>query len=145
MNFWNWVLIIGGALLVLFEVALGGFAGFDLVLIGSAFVIGGGIGLATGSAAVGFTIASVLCLLYIAVGRNWVRARMRATPTPSNVDVLVGRAGVVVQRVARHAPGQVRVNDEVWRAEPAPGVDGSFEAGTEVTVAGVNGVTLQVR
>src|SRR5206468_3483705 len=43
---WNWVLVVAGALLVLLEVALGGFAGFDLVLIGSAFVIGGLLGLA---------------------------------------------------------------------------------------------------
>src|SRR5688572_12933060 len=42
---WNWVLIVSGALLVLVEVAFGGFAGFDLVLIGSAFLIGGGAGL----------------------------------------------------------------------------------------------------
>lgn len=145
MSLWNWALIIAGAVLVLIEVAFGGFAGFDLVLIGSAFVIGGGIGLATGSPAAGFAIASVLCLLYIAAGRKWVRGRMRTRETPSNVDSLVGRAAVVVQRVARHVPGQVRVNDEVWRAEPAAGVDGSFEPGAEVTVAGVSGVTLQVR
>ncbi len=42
---WNWALIVAGALLILVEVALGGFAGFDLVLIGSAFLLGGGIGL----------------------------------------------------------------------------------------------------
>lgn len=145
MSFWNWVLIIGGALLILLEVALGGFAGFDLVLIGSAFVLGGGLGLLTGSAAVGFTVASALCILYILLGRKWVRRRMQPTHTASNTDALIGRPGVITQRVARHAPGQVRVNDEVWRAEPAPGVDQSFEPGAEVTVAGISGVTLQVR
>ena len=41
---WNWLLIISGALLILLEVALGGFAGFDLVLIGSAFMVGGAVG-----------------------------------------------------------------------------------------------------
>ena len=46
---WNWLLVVAGALLILVEVAFGGFAGFDLVLIGSAFVLGGGIG--TGIAA----------------------------------------------------------------------------------------------
>jgi hypothetical protein len=30
---WNWILIVAGAALILAEVALGGFAGFDLVLI----------------------------------------------------------------------------------------------------------------
>ena len=44
-----------------------------------------------------------------------------------------------------HAPGQVRVNDEVWRAAVAAGANGPFEPGAVVTVAGVDGVTLQVR
>src|SRR6185436_15183784 len=74
---WNWVLVIGGALLVLVEVAFGGFAGFDLVLIGSAFVVGGALGLLTHSPAIGFMVASILCVGYIAIGRRWVRARIQ--------------------------------------------------------------------
>lgn len=145
MTFWNWVLIIVGALLVLVEVALGGFAGFDLVLIGAAFVLGGAAGLATGSTVVGFTVASLLCIVAIVFGRSWVRRRMAVAETPSNVDALIGRAGVVVQRVARHGAGQVRVDDELWRAEPAGDGAAAFEPGAEVTVAGVHGVTLLVR
>ena len=143
--FSNWALILAGGLLILIEVAFGGFAGFDLVLIGSAFVLGGAIGLAVHSATTGFIIASALCVLYIAIGRRWVRKRVAPKPVASNVDALLGRQGVVVQRVQPHAPGQVRVNDEIWRAEAAPGVSAAFEPGTLVTVAGVSGVTLQVR
>ncbi len=141
----DWVLIILGALMILLEVALGGFAGFDLVLIGSAFVIGGSLGLLMANTGLGFVTASVLCILYIAVGRRFVRARMHTRPIPSNIDAVLGRKGTVLQRIAAHAPGQVRVNDEVWRAEVAPDAPGPFEAGAVVTVAGVNGVTLQVR
>jgi len=144
-NGWNWVLIIAGALLVLIEVALGGFAGFDLVLIGSAFILGGGLGFVIHSAPIGFTIASVLCLVYIALGRRWVRARMLPRHLASNVDALVGQSAVVQVRVARHEPGQVKVRDEVWRAVPVADVAGPFEPGAVVTVAGVDGVTLQVR
>jgi membrane protein implicated in regulation of membrane protease activity len=142
---WNWVLVIVGAALILVEVAFGGFAGFDLILIGSAFVIGGGAGLVTGSATTGFLIASALCVLYIAVGRRWVRRRFQSRPVQSNVDALIGQRALVVQRVAEHDPGQVRVRDEVWRAVPAPGISGPFEAGTVVTIHNVDGVTLQVR
>jgi len=39
----------------------------------------------------------------------------------------------------------VRVRDEVWRARPAQGESGALAAGTEVTVEGVEGVTLLVR
>lgn len=144
-NGWNWVLILAGALFILVEVALGGFAGFDLVLIGSAFVLGGAIGLVVHSAPVGFTIASALCLIYIALGRRWVRARMQPRQLATNVDALVGQSGVVQVRVSRHEPGQVKVRGEVWRAVPFPDAAGPFEPGAVVTVAGVDGVTLQVR
>lgn len=144
MNVWNWVLVVGGAVLILAEVALGGFAGFDLVLIGSAFVLGGGIGLALGSPVTGFVTASVLCILYIVAGRRLVRARFHTTKLQTNTDALLGREGVVLQRIAVHEAGQVKLGDEVWRAEPVTGA-GPFEPGARVTVAGINGVTLQVR
>ena len=142
---WNWVLVVTGALMVLVEVAFGGFAGFDLVLIGSAFVIGGGLGLILHSPLTGSLVASALCVAYILIGRRWVRARMSARPVASNVDALLGKQALVIQRVAPHAPGQVKVSDEVWRAEAAPDAAGPFEPGALVTVAGVHGVTLQVR
>jgi membrane protein implicated in regulation of membrane protease activity len=142
---WNWTLLLSGALLILVEVMLGGFAGFDLILIGSAFVIGGAIGLMLGNATVGFVIASALCLLYIALGRRWVRERLKSRVLASNMDALVGQQGLVTQRIAPHAPGQVRVRDETWRAVPAPGATGPFEPGHLVTVDSVDGVTLQVR
>jgi len=142
---WNWVLIVAGALLVLVEVALGGFAGFDLVLIGSAFVIGGGAGLVLHSPALGFIVASVLCVLYIGVGRRLVRRRMQARSLPSNADALIGQMGIVTQRLARHTPGQIRVRDETWRAALAAEIEGPLETGAEVTVTAVDGVTLQVR
>jgi membrane protein implicated in regulation of membrane protease activity len=142
---WNWVLLLVGALLILVEVLLGGFSGFDLVLIGSAFVLGGGIGLATGNTITGFVVASALCLLYIAFGRRWVRNRIRGHGVASNVDALVGQQGLVTLRVAEHQAGQVKVKDETWRAVPAAGANGPFEPGHQVTVAGVEGVTLQVR
>ncbi|HKQ59113.1 MAG TPA: NfeD family protein, partial [Candidatus Eisenbacteria bacterium] len=120
-------------------------AGFDLVLIGSAFLLGGAVGLLTHSPATGLIVASVLCAVYIAIGRRWVRARLKSTHVPSNADALLGQRAMVMVRVAEHAPGQVKVQDEVWRAVPAPGAGGPFEAGALVTVDGVDGVTLRVR
>jgi len=142
---WNWMLLVGGALLVLLEVLLGGFAGFDLVLIGTSFVLGGGIGLLTGDPKVGLSVSAALCVAYIALGRRWVRGRMKHRVVPSNVDAMIGRPGLVTVRVADHEPGQVKVQDEIWRAVPAPGSSGPFEPGAIVTVQGVDGVTLQVR
>jgi|SRR5262245_9439074 len=142
---WNWVLLLAGALMILIEVLLGGFAGFDLVLVGSAFVLGGIVGLILANPLAGFISASLLCLAYITIGRRWVRDRIRVHKVATNVDALVGLQGVVTQRVALHVPGQVKVKDETWRAVPASGIPGPFEPGSVVTVAGVEGVTLQVR
>lgn len=141
----NWLLIIVGALLVLFEVALGGFAGFDLVLIGSAFLIGGAVGMAVGSPAMGYIVAAALCIAYIVIGRRWVRHRMRTGHTPSNTDALIGQRGVVMQKVGRHDAGQVKISGEVWRARPAATASDTIEAGAEVTVTAVDGVTVEVK
>lgn len=141
---WNWLLVIGGALMILAEVLLGGFAGFDLVLIGTAFVLGGGIGFAVGSPVTGLIASSVLCIVYIVAGRKWVKSRIHTRPVPSGADALIGLQGVVLRRVDTHDPGQVRVRDEQWRARPVPG-SGPFEEGALVTVQSVDGVTLLVR
>ncbi len=141
----NWLLIIAGALCILTEVAMGGFAGFDLVLVGSAVALGGFIGLVVGNPVVGLAVAAALSLLYIAVGRRWVRAHLRHATVESNADALVGQSALVLKRVAEHQPGQVKVRDEVWRAAPARGVAGPFEAGAVVVVEDVDGVTLLVR
>jgi|SRR5437016_3082355 len=142
---WSWNLIILGAAMVLFEVVLGGFAGFDLVLVGSSLALGGAVGLLFGEATVGFGTASILCVLYIAVGRRWVRARLKRPGVTTNTDAIVGQRALVVLKIDAHQPGQVKVRDEVWRARPAAGTPGPFEVGVEVTVESVEGVTLLVR
>lgn len=141
---WNAALIVAGALLVLVEVALGGFAGFDMVLIGSAFLLGGALGLLFGSVPLGMLVASGACVIYIVAGRRLVRRRLAHAKTPTNTDALVGAQGLVTHRVAAHAAGQIRVRDEAWRALPADGA-GPFEPGTTVVVERIDGVTLHVR
>ena len=142
---WNWGLLIGGAILILLEVALGGFAGFDLVLIGSAFMVGGTVGLWTDNTNLAFIVGGLLCLLYLAAGRRWVRRNLRAKSVPSNADALLGQSGVVIARIQPHEFGRVKVQSEEWLAAPASGVAGPIEPGTVVTVEAVDGVTLKVR
>ena len=109
-------------------------------------MLGGGIGLLLDNTRSACWSPVLMCLLYVAVGRRLVRARLKpAKSTPSNVDALIGAQGTVTQRIAPFAPGQVKVRDEVWRAEVAPGATTPIEPGAVVTVAGVSGATLQVR
>jgi len=142
---WGWVLIISGALLILVEVALGGFAGFDLVLIGSAIMTGGAVGKWMNDSRLGLLVASALCAVYIVAGRRWVRSKLKVRHTASNADALLGRAALVTERIDAHHAGQIRVQDETWRALPAAGVAVPIEPGTEVQVESLDGVTLLVR
>src|SRR5690349_2826393 len=96
----SWLLIIAGAVCILAEVAMGGFAGFDLILIGSAVALGGIVGLLAGNAVTGLIVAAVLSLLYIAAGRRWVRAHLQHKTVASNADALVGQSALVTQRIA---------------------------------------------
>ena len=141
----NWYLIIVGALLVLLEVVLGGFAGFDLVLIGTSIALGGAAGLFAHNLRVGYAVGAVLSVLYIALGRRWVRARMRRPSVPTNVDALIGQRALVTGAIAPHAPGQVSIHGEVWRARVPDAETVAIETGNEVVVESVDGVTLLVR
>ncbi len=146
MSMWvNWLLIIGGVVCVIVELALGAMTGFDLALIGGSLAIGGGLGLLVGSEKIGLLAAGGLSLVYLAIFRSWLKATLTVKNHPSNVDAVVGKTGVVTKRVALHEPGMVKVGDELWRAELAGAEDAARDLGVAVKVESVEGVTLKVR
>lgn len=144
-NWISWMLVIAGVLCVIVELAMGALTGFDLALIGGSLTLGGAIGLVAHSEKVGLLAAGVLCFVYFALFRNWLRAKLQVKHLPSNVDAVVGRSGVVTKRIGAHEAGSVKVGSEEWRAELAAGEDTGREAGAVVTVLAVEGVTLKVR
>jgi len=144
-NIVNWLLIIGGGVLMIAELLLGAVTGFDLVLVGACLSAGGGLGLFFGSTQVGLFTSGALALLYFLLFRRWIRSRLTTSGQPSNVDAFLGRPGVVTVRVTALEAGQVNVGGEVWRAVLAPGAPGAREPGETVTVESVSGVTLTVR
>jgi membrane protein implicated in regulation of membrane protease activity len=141
----NWVLVIGGIVCVIAELALGAATGFDLALIGGSLTIGGAIGLLTGSGKTGLLAAGALAFVYLAVLRNWLKVKLTVKEHASNVDAVVGKSALVTQRIKLREPGKVRVGSEIWRAELANEEDSVREAGTTVKVESVEGVTLKVR
>ena len=144
-NWVNWLLVIGGIVCVIIELALGAFTGFDLALIGASLTVGGAIGLFTGSANIGMLAAGGLALVYLAVFRSWLKSKLTVKDQPSNVDALVGKTGVVTKRIALREPGMVKLGSELWRAELAGAEDAARDAGAAVKVEAVEGVTLKVR
>ncbi len=144
-NWVNWLLVIGGIVCVIVELALGAATGFDLALIGGSLAIGGASGLIFTSGSVGLLAAGLLSLVYLAVFRSWLRKRLTVKERPTNVDAVLGKIGVVIKRITPSDPGMVRVADEVWRAALAETDGTAREPGAEVTVVSVEGVTLKVR
>jgi membrane protein implicated in regulation of membrane protease activity len=143
----NWLLLIIGVLAFVAEVLLGAATGFDLALLGASLAAGGAVGLLANSTRVGLFSAGALAFLYLTFFRRRIRARLVITHTPSNVDAVLGRTGIVTDRIAPHAPGRIRVGDEVWRARLSHDAEGepAREAGVTVTVESIEGVTLNVR
>jgi membrane protein implicated in regulation of membrane protease activity len=139
-NWINWLLVIGGILCVVVELAMGALTGFDLALIGGSLTLGGVIGLIAASDKIGLLAAGVLCFVYFALFRRWLKAKQQL----SNVDAVLGRSGTVTRKIGLHQAGTVKIGSEEWRAELA--ADGAAkDAGSMITVVAVEGVTLKVR
>ncbi len=144
-NWVNWLLVIGGIICVIIELSLGAFTGFDMALVGGSLAVGGAVGLAAGSSKIGLLAGGVLAFIYLAIFRSWLKSRLTVKDHASNVDAVIGKTGVVIQKIAPREAGQVKVGDEVWRAELAGAQDAARDAGAEVKVESVEGVTLKVR
>lgn len=144
-NWVNWLLMIVGIICVIIELALGALTGLDLALVGASLAAGGAIGLFAGSANVGILSAAAAALLYFALFRRWLKAKLTVRDQASNVDAVLGKTGVVTKRIAPHDCGLVKVGSEEWRAELSQGDETPREIGATITVSSVEGVTLKVR
>jgi len=142
----NWVLVFLGASMILAEVLLGAATGFDLLLLGSAIALGGAMGLVVNSTAVGLAAAGLLSLAYLLVGRSRLRRRLQRPNLPTNTDALIDRTALVVQEIAGHRPGRVKLEGDEWRAElePSLGPAASLPPGTRVRIVRLEGVTVYV-
>jgi membrane protein implicated in regulation of membrane protease activity len=144
-NWVNWLLIIVGIVCVIIEVALGAVTGFDLALVGGSLAIGGAIGLLAGSGKIGLLAGGLLSFVYLALLRRWLRVKLTVKDHPSNVDAIVGKPGVVTQKIGATEAGMVKVGTEIWRAELAHADGSARDVGATIQVESVDGVTLKVR
>lgn len=138
---WVWLVFVGiGLLLILMELIVGVDTGLDLVFLGSAFIVGGLVTWPLNSWLITLIVTSVICVAYMALGRRYIHRWTTARKSKTNVDAIVGRTGVVLQRVARNVDGRVKVGNEDWKARATE----EIEKGGEIVVTGVSGVTLIV-
>ena len=138
---WLWLIFIGvGVVLVALEFLAGIETGFELVSFGVTFVLGGIVAWPLDTWLVAVIVTAVLCLVYLTVARKYIRRWVQVRMTPTNVDAVIGRSGVVIANIARHTPGRVRIGTEEWRAS----AEEKIAEGAEITVTGVRGATLIV-
>ena len=138
---WLWlVFIVAGILLASLELVFGLDTSYDLVISGSAFVIGGFLGWAFGRWLVAPIATIVIGVGYIALGRRYVQRVIGVPREPTNIDAIVGKPGVVLKKTSSGPDGRVRVGNEEWRARSAEAI----EAGERVIVKSISGVTVNV-
>ncbi len=140
-DLWMWLIFVGlGLLLIILELAIGVETGFDLVFIGSAFVLGGLVTWPFESWILTVIITSVICVIYFFGVRAYVRRRMAVRTQRTNVDAIIGRRGTVLKSIARNADGRVKIDTERWKARAGEDI----KEGDAIVVTGINRNTLIV-
>ena len=136
-DLWLWLIfVIGGFVFVLIGVG----AGFDLLFIGSAFILGGLVTWPFHSWLLTLIVTSVICVAYVALGRRYIHRWTAVSKAKTNIDAIIGRQGIVLQSIARNVDGRVKVGNEQWRAR----AEEDIKEGDEIVVTSVSGVTLIV-
>ena len=138
---WLWLIfVIAGLLFILLELIIGVETGLDLVFIGSAFIIGGLVTWPAHSWVLTVIVTSIICVLYVALGRRYVHRWTMVSKAKTNIDAIIGRQGIVVKSIAKNVDGLVKVGYEQWRAR----AEEDIKKGDEIVVTSVSGVTLIV-
>ena len=138
---WVWaIFVVIGLFMILLELIVGVQTGFDLVFLGSAFILGGLLTWPLHSWILTLIVTSAICIVYVALGRRYVHRLTAVRKSKTNIDTIVGRTGIVLQKIARNVDGRVKVGNEDWKAKAAEDI----EKGDEIVVSGVSGVTLIV-
>jgi len=138
---WLWVIFVAaGLLLAILELLVGVDTGLDMVIIGSAFIIGGLVTLPAESWIVTVAVVSAIAAAYVLFGRKYVHRRLLVKEEKTNVDKIVGQTGTVLKPISDNTDGMVKVGYEEWRARS----NEALNEGVEVMVTGIEGVTLTV-
>ena len=139
---WMWLVFVGfGLFLVILELVIGVETGFDLVFVGSAFILGGLISWPFGSWVFTLIITSIICVAYVIIGRRYVHRWTAVKTQKTNVDAIIGRQGIVLQSIAHNTDGRVKIESEQWKAR----AEESINEGDEIVVAGISRNTLIVK
>ncbi len=136
----NYLLILLGIALIVIEILLGVATGFDFLLIGIICIFSGAVGIAFNSISIALISILVLSVLYIFIGRKFIKQSLSVETKATNTESLLGKIGIVTKKISPHQPGQIKIDGEIWRAES----EETIGQNAEVLINSVSGVTLKV-
>ena len=84
-----------------------------------------------------FTISSILLLL---LTKPFVKRMKKREGVPTNLDMVIGKTGVVTEKIEKDGIGEVKVLGKKWSAYSDKGV----KENSKVKVLSINGVKLKV-
>ena len=84
-----------------------------------------------------FTISSILLLL---LTKPFVKKMKKREGVPTNLDMVIGKTGVVTEKIEKDGIGEVKVLGKKWSAYS----DKEVEENSKVKVLSINGVKLKV-
>ncbi|HEY8395958.1 MAG TPA: NfeD family protein [Bacilli bacterium] len=83
-----------------------------------------------------------LSILFVLLTKPLAKKRMRGTYVRTNTDRLIGMVAIVTKEITPNEIGEVKVDNELWRAVNYEGL--SFNVGEEVIVDAISGIKLVV-
>ena len=84
-----------------------------------------------------FTISSIFLLL---LTKPFVKKMKKREEVPTNLDMVVGKTGVVTEKIEKDGIGEVKVLGKKWSAYS----DKEIKENSKVKVLSINGVKLKV-
>ena len=84
-----------------------------------------------------FTISSILLLL---LTKPFVKKMKKRDKIPTNLDMVIGKKGIVTETIEKDGIGEVKVLGKKWSAYS----DKEIEENSKVKVLSINGVKLKV-
>ena len=84
-----------------------------------------------------FTISSILLLL---LTKPFVKKMKKRDKIPTNLDMVIGKKGIVTETIEKDGIGEVKVLGKKWSAYS----DKEIEENSKVKILSINGVKLKV-
>jgi len=87
---------------------------------------------------------AIVSLLGIIFGRKILVSRVKVNKdvVKTNVDAMIGKEGIVINKIPSHGKGRILCNGENWSAESVAGIE--IAEGEKVVIREIRGVTAVV-